>query len=144
MAPQITRPDDDDDNTGTVTRTLRLRRFASPIVALSGVLLLVSAARVASRDRRRAGLLALASGGLLAAWVRRHGPPEGNNPEAPTAPGNEVAGHAGGTAEAAASPEQPEVLNQDETDTRWTSIEPDLDDVDDVSTPDLDETDDKT
>lgn len=141
MAPRNARPADDDDGTGTVTRTLRLRRFVSPIVALSGVLLLVSAARVASSDRRRAGLLSLSSGGLLAAWVRRHGPPEGNDPEAPTVPGGEASGPAEGAAEAAASHERPEILTQNETDTRCTASEPD---VDDVSTPDVDETDDWT
>ena len=130
MAPQTTRPVDADDADGTETRTLRLRRLLSPLQALSGVVLLVGAARAASSDRRRAWLLALAGGGLLASWVRRQGPPTPNDPEAPTQFGAETAGDDEDSGE-------PEVVDDD--DDASDVVEAD----DDVPAPDVDETDDR-
>ena len=124
MAPQTTRPADEDPR-GTVTRTLRLRRLLSPVVAVSGVGLLVAAARSASEDRRRAAALGVAGGGLLAGWVRRQGPPTANDPEAPEVTG-ERTGDGEVSDEAAAHLEQSKVLNQDETNPRGTSGEPDV------------------
>ncbi|QLD90978.1 hypothetical protein HWV07_18770 [Natronomonas salina] len=83
MSPRTTRPTEPDVDHGTEARTSRLRRLASPLAALSGVLLLVGAAREATDHRRRAGGLALAGGALLAGWVRRQGPTTVTDPEAP-------------------------------------------------------------
>ena len=128
MTPQTTKPADAEDDRGTETRTLSLRRFAPPLAALSGVLLLVGAAREATDHRRRAGGLALAGGALLAAWVRRQGRAAPNDPETPDATLDEGTGEVADEVsdEAAAHREQSKVLGQDETNPRGTSGEPDV------------------
>lgn len=128
MTPQTTRPVDDEDVPGTEARTNGLRRLRLPLQALSGVVLLVAAAQTAPSNRRRAGLLALAAGGLLADWVRRSDPTTPNDPEAASRPGSDE-GSAGGT--------EPEVVAGD--DDAADVVESD----DDVPAPDVDETDDR-
>lgn len=124
MSPQTTRPTDDEAARGTATKTLRLRRLLSPMVALSGVTLFVAAARTANEDRRRAAALGVASGGLLAWWVRQQGPSTANDPEAP-----DVAreGSDDGSQEPVDDDDASAVVEAD----------------DDVPAPDVDETDDR-
>jgi hypothetical protein len=130
MAPETTRPTDADDADRPETRPFPLRALLSPVTALAGVVLLVAAARVAPDDRRRAGLLAGAGAGLLAAWLRRQGPPSASDPAA--------TGTAGDRASDADVPESstPEVVADDDAS---DVVEAD----DDVPAPDVDETDDR-
>ena len=117
MSTQTTRPADSEDG-GTGERLPRLRRLLSPVVALSGVLLLVAAAGTAREDRRRAAAYGLAGGALLGVWLRREA---GDGPTTPDPAASEDV-----SAEAAAHREQSKVLNQSETNPRGTSGEPDV------------------
>ena len=117
MSTQTTRPADSEEG-GTGERLPRLRRLLSPVVALSGVLLLVAAARTAGEDRRRAAAFGLAGGALLGVWFRREA---GDGPTTPDPAASEDV-----SAEAAAHREQSKVLHQSETNPRGTSGEPDV------------------
>lgn len=130
MDREPTRPVDDAAARGIATRTFRPRRLLEPVVALSGVTLLVGAARAARDDPRRAAVLGVAGGGLLAAWVRRQGPPTATDPEAPGE--HAVRGSTGGD-----EGSDPDVVGDGDDDADVVEAD------DDVPAPDVDETDDR-
>jgi len=70
MPTPRTRPDGSETARATGSRRSRLRRLVGPASALTGVTLLVGAARAAGEGSERAGPVAAAGSLLLGVWYR--------------------------------------------------------------------------
>lgn len=139
-SPETSEPVES-DRSGETDRSSRARRILSAIrdrtpggtvPLIAGGLLLVGAARAATRNRRRAGAQALLGGALLGVGVRRRrstGDTTGTRDRATDS--DEEGRRSGSTgsevsAEARAHLERSDVLHQAETNPRGVSAEPDV------------------